>query len=397
MTAAGFGDLIAERIRAEHVSISVRWLERLRDLLPVDENDVFPTEHLLDHIPALIQEVASYVQSPAAEAVVANTAITSKAQELGELRHVQRASVHQVLAEYRLLGGILTHFVQEELERVGASPVASEVIEVVRRVNDALWILMQTTVDTFVSQYTATIASHTDRLESFNRMISHELRQPLGTLLYAVPLVRADAGVGETGRRDRLLDVVERNALRLMQLMEQLEALSRVQAREADAPDTQQTDVATIAWAAARQLREMAEARGVDIEIAEPLPSLVIDVARVELILTNLLSNAIKYSDPEKSRRFVRVESVASDDSGGACVAVRDNGLGIPDDRLPTIFRRFVRAHASLDEELGNKGSGLGLAIAAECVEAIGGSIRAESTLGEGTSFFVTLPRHREA
>jgi len=182
-----------------------------------------------------------------------------------------------------------------------------------------------------------------------------------------------------------------------MQLMEQLESLSRLQTREADAPDTQHTDVTAIAWAAARQLREMAEARGVDIEIAEPLPSLVVDVARVELILTNLISNAIKYSDPQKSRRFVRVESVVSDDGGVPSVAVRDNGLGIPDDRLPTIFHRFVRAHAALDEELGNKGSGLGLAIVAECVEAIGGSIRAESTLGEGTSFFVTLPQPREA
>src|SRR5262245_52005458 len=148
MTAAGFGALIAERIRAEHVSISARWLERLRDLLPVGENDVFPTEHLLDHIPDLIKEVAGYVQSPAADGVGANPAITSKSQELGELRHVQRASVHQLLAEYRLLGGILTHFVQEELERMGASPLASEAVEVVRRVNDALWILMQRTVDT---------------------------------------------------------------------------------------------------------------------------------------------------------------------------------------------------------------------------------------------------------
>jgi signal transduction histidine kinase len=395
MTAAGFGDLIAERIRTEHVAISARWLDRLRDLLPVDANDVFPTEHLLDHIPALIQEVAGYIQSPATEAIAANTSITSKAQELGELRHVQRASVHQLLAEYRVLGGILTHFVQEELERIGVSPVASEAIEVVRRVNDALWILMQTTVDTFVSQYTATIASHAARLESFNRMISHELRQPLGTLLYALPLVRADVAVGEPARRERLFEVMERNTVRLMQLMEQLESLSRLQTREADAPDTQQTDVAAIAWGAARQLREMAEARGVDIEVAEPLPNLVIDVARVELILTNLISNAIKYSDPQKPRRFVRVESVESDDPGVVCLTVRDNGLGIPDDRLPTIFRQFVRAHASLDEELGNKGSGLGLAIASECVEAIGGSIRAESTPGEGTSFFVTLPRER--
>jgi signal transduction histidine kinase len=202
LTAAGFGDLMAERISAEHLSISARWLERLRDLLTVEANEVFPTEHLLDHIPALIQDVAHYIRSPATEAVAANTSITMKAQELGELRHLQRASVHQLLAEYRLLGNILTVFVQEELERLGIAPAASEAIEVLRRLNDAIWILMQTTVNTFVSQYTSTIDSHAARLESFNRMVSHELRQPLGTLMYALPLLKAEAARGDTGRHD---------------------------------------------------------------------------------------------------------------------------------------------------------------------------------------------------
>ena len=108
LTAAGFGDQIAERISAEHVPISVRWLERLRGLLTVEANEVFPTEQLLDHIPGLIQDVADYIRSPKTEAVAANTSITAKARELGQLRHTQRASVHQLLAEYRLLGNILT-------------------------------------------------------------------------------------------------------------------------------------------------------------------------------------------------------------------------------------------------------------------------------------------------
>lgn len=85
MTAADFGDLIAERIRAEHVSISARWLERLRALLPVDAIDVSPSDDLLDHIPALVVEVATHISTPEAQAA-ANTAIIAKARELGELR-----------------------------------------------------------------------------------------------------------------------------------------------------------------------------------------------------------------------------------------------------------------------------------------------------------------------
>jgi signal transduction histidine kinase len=393
LTAAGFGDQIAERISAEHVAISARWLERLRGLLTVEANEVFPTEQLLDHIPALIQDVADYIRSPEAEAVAANTSITAKARELGQLRHTQRASVHQLLAEYRLLGNILTSFVKEELERIGISPSASEAIEVLRRLNDAVWILMQTTVDTFVSEYTATIDSHATRLESFNRMVSHELRQPLGTLMYALPLLKAEADRGEMARHDHFLKVMERNVVRLTQLMEQLEGLSRLQTNRGDAPDVQRTDVASVVWEVARQLREMADARGVEIRVGDGMPSLVIDMARLELILMNLISNAIKYCDPAKPDRFVKIESVSAEREDLVGIMVRDNGIGIPQAHLSTVFRRFVRAHASRDSELGVRGSGLGLAIAAECAEAVGGSIRVDSSVGEGTSFLVTVPR----
>lgn len=389
--AAGFRDLIAERIRAEHISISARWLERLHALLPLDANDVFPTDTLLDHIPALIREVATYIQSPEVEAVVANTAIASKAQELGELRHSQRASVHQLLGEYRLLGNILTHFVREELERLGIEPGGAETVEVLRRLNDAVWQLMQTTVDTFVAAYTETIGSHASRLESFNRMVTHELRQPLGTLMYAVPLVKVEAQRGDAARQDHFLNVIERNVKRLTHLMQQLETVSRLQSSP-DTLDIQRTEVAGVVSEVARQLREMADARGVTIQVSDGLPTLVIDMARLELIFMNLVSNAIKYADPAKETRLVVVERVPCDGDDWVCVCVRDNGLGIPPERLPSIFQRFVRAHASRDGELGVHGLGLGLAIAAECVEAVGGSIRVESAAGHGSAFFVTVP-----
>jgi two-component system, OmpR family, sensor histidine kinase ResE len=73
-------------------------------------------------------------------------------------------------------------------------------------------------------------------------------------------------------------------------------------------------------------------------------------------------------------------------------ISVRDNGLGIPENDRDAIFDRFFRAHAHMDGELGVSGSGLGLAIVAECVGALGGTIRCQSTLGEGTTFRITLP-----
>jgi signal transduction histidine kinase len=392
LTAASFGDFIASRIRAEHVAISSRWLERLRALVLVDANDVFPTDHLLDHIPALIREVADYIGVPEIEAVSSNTAIMTKAQELGELRYTQQASVHQLLAEYRLLAGILSHFVQEELQQLGMAPLAEEALEVMRRINEAIWILMQTTVNTFVSQYTATIANQTSKLDSFNRMVSHELRQPLGVLISLVPLLKSDLTGVQGVDRSHLLSVMDRNVVRLGQLLDQLDVLSRLQAVGSDSPEIQRTSISSVAWEVARQLREMADARGVECFVEDDLPEVTIDKARLELILTNLISNAIKYSDPAKAQRYVRVERGPADDPRLVGFTVSDNGLGIPDDSLSTIFRRYTRAHAARDEELGIRGSGLGLAIAAECADAVGGAIRVESVVGAGTIFFVTVP-----
>lgn len=393
-TAADFGDLIAERIAAENVSLASRWLERLRVHLRVDANDVFPSEQLLDHIPALILEVAQCVRTPECDAVIANTAIVAKAQELGQLRHTQRASVHQLLAEYRLLGGILGTFVMEELEQLGSAPSAGDAMEVLRRLNEAIWLLMQTTVDTFVAEYTSTITSHASRLESFNRMVSHELRQPLSTLMYALPLARAAGEAGEAGKQASLHVVMERNVTRLTELMDQLEVLSRLRLRDPDTPDTQEVELGTVAWDVARQLRELADARGVRVRVREPLPVIVVDLARLELILVNLVSNAIKYSDPAKPQRTVTIEPVPlAEDDATVRIAVRDNGLGIAAAHLDTIFGKFVRVHATRDSELGIRGSGLGLSIAAECAEAVGGSIRVESAVGQGTTFVLTLPR----
>ena len=115
-------------------------------------------------------------------------------------------------------------------------------------------------------------------------------------------------------------------------------------------------------WEVSRQAARDGYARDVKVYIGEALPVIVIDTARLELILMNLVSNAIKDSDPEKPQRFVRVETALATDEDFACIVVRENGLGIPEGSLTTIFSRFVRAHPERDGDLKVRGSGLGLA-----------------------------------
>src|ERR671912_1210317 len=104
MLMTEFDEVIAARICEQHHELAARWFERLWALLPVEARDIFPTASLLDHIPALIREIGTYVRQPHDLAIVANTAILDKARELGSLRHDQRASLHQVLREYQMLG-----------------------------------------------------------------------------------------------------------------------------------------------------------------------------------------------------------------------------------------------------------------------------------------------------
>ena len=114
LSVGSFDEAVAARMRAQTTTLASRWLERLTALLPVDPNDVFPGERLLDHIPAVVAEIAGYLVAPEAEEIAANTAVIDKARQLGLLRYEQQASLHQLLREYELLAEVLENFVAEE-------------------------------------------------------------------------------------------------------------------------------------------------------------------------------------------------------------------------------------------------------------------------------------------
>ena len=398
ITAEDYPAAISQRMASERVAIAASWLSRLRDVLTVPANDVFPSEQLLDHIPLLVDEIARYLAAPAEEAIAANAAVMDKARELGLLRHSQHASAHQLLHEYEILGEILEGFLVDETGRMFPQPTVAKCFEVHRRLTRAVRVLMRTTVDTFIGEYTTTIQEQNERLKAFNRTASHELRSPIGTLRFAGALLEHDAVRQDPMRLAKIAATVRSSTDRLTWLIENLQRIARMK-DPIDLPSEQKVDLTALAEEVARQLEEMAQARQVAIRVAPALPILVADPARLELVLLNLIANAIKYSDSHKPDPFVEivlarraVDAVIPDEADSFTICVRDNGLGIADADQPAIFDRFFRAHAHRDQELGVSGTGLGLAIVIDCVQALGGAIRCESRAGEGTSFFITLP-----
>ena len=392
MSSAPFAESVAEslatRMHASQSALARQWLDQLNEILSVERRDVFPGEQLLDHVPELIVEISRFLRAPENEAISANTAVMAKAAELGTLRYQQRASVHQLLREYHLLGELLERFLTAEVAAMGPAADAVAALNALSRVAQCVRVLQQQTVDTFVGKYTDTIERQTSQLRGFTRLVSHEIRQPLGVLQVVARIIPTD-----NPKSAPLLEMLSRNVTRLGDVSAKLERLARV-ARVDDTPTEQKVDLTALARDVESQLQDMADARGVRIVIDDDLPHILTDAGRAELVLVNLMANAIKYSDPNKDERVVRISrALASDVS----IVVSDNGIGIANSKVSAIFDQFMRAHSERDEELGAKGLGLGLAIVRECMDAMHGSVSVKSDEGVGAAFTLTWPELNDA
>jgi signal transduction histidine kinase len=387
---ASYCEYVGQALQTQQRELSRRWLERLVALLPVDANAVFTSNELLDHIPRLIDQIGKYVSAPDMADIAANTLVTEHARELGQLRHRQQASVYQVLREYDLLAELLEQFLDERTDAMATAPAAKECLEASRRVGRAVRVLMQTTVATFISEYTDTITAQATRIDQFNRAVSHELRNVLGTLQFSGALLKNGSPPDPT-TQERILATLSRNTDRALQIVRSLERLPRSGILAGDTPTEQFIDLSELISEVIRQLEGMAEAHGVALQTESSFPRIYVDTGRLELVLVNLVANAIKYSDPQKSDRFVQLAASTHED--GHEIRVRDNGIGIPAKAIARVFERFHRAHPDLDSTLGVDGTGLGLAIVEECVKSLAAEIRVESEEGLGTVFILTLPK----
>ena len=228
------------------------------------------------------------------------------------------------------------------------------------------------------------------RLETVRRdfvaNVSHELKTPLTSIAGYAETLAAEAAAGSEAKR--FAETILANATRMQRLVDDLLDLSRIESGGWQ-PAPAVVDLAAAAQDAFTPLADRAAGGGVTFEATVPAEAahVVADPEALREIFTNLFDNALRHT-PRGGRLRVTAERV----DGGIAVAVSDTGSGIPGEHLPRIFERFYRVDPGRSRAQG--GTGLGLAIVKHLVEAHGGRVTAESTLGKGTTIRSTFPHH---
>jgi PAS domain S-box-containing protein len=221
--------------------------------------------------------------------------------------------------------------------------------------------------------------------DDFVATLSHELRTPLSAILGWAQIMRAQPSRPDLMQRG--MEVIERNARMQTQLVSDLLDMSRISSGKL-ALEMRVVDLAVIVQAALETIQPAAQTKGValEVDLDSALGPMAGDPARLQQVVWNLLSNAVKFT-PAGGKVQVRLERSGAE----ATIAVRDTGIGIATEFLPSLFERFRQADSATNRRYG--GLGLGLAIVKQLVELHGGTVEARSDgEGRGSTFRVRLP-----
>nr|WP_257999962.1 ATP-binding protein [Fischerella thermalis] len=240
--------------------------------------------------------------------------------------------------------------------------------------------------------------------DEFVSVVSHELRTPLTSIRSALGLLARGSLNNQPEKSQRMLEIAFDNTNRLVRLINDILDIERINSGKVTM-HKQICNVTDLMIQAVDEMRAMAEKAEIHLELTPASVQLWADPDRIIQTITNLLSNAIKFSPPGstvwlsvelqqegKVRKADCVEKnkFTTSPTSYLLFQIKDQGRGIPEDKLETIFDRFQQVDASNSRHQG--GTGLGLAICRSIVQQHGGKIWAESILGKGSTFYFTLP-----
>jgi signal transduction histidine kinase len=248
-------------------------------------------------------------------------------------------------------------------------------------------------LERLVRERTSELVKAKDRAEAASRAksdflanMSHEIRTPMNGV---VGMAQALAATALDGRQRDLLQVIMNCGNNLVAIINDILDISQIEAGKLELKEAP-FDFSAMARDVVRLLEVRAGDKGiaVSLDIDEDAPSRLIgDEGRIRQILVNLIGNAVKFT--EKGRVDVRISGSTLGENAQVSVSVADTGVGIPREKLASIFEKFEQVDNSRSRRY--EGAGLGLAITKQLVSLMGGTIRVDSVVGRGAVFRVEL------
>lgn len=221
-------------------------------------------------------------------------------------------------------------------------------------------------------------------LQDFTYMVTHDLKAPVYTLKGMIGIFEEDFQKQMTSEQREVLDHMHKATARLEELIGGVLEYSRISAEEVS---LEPVDLGAVLGEVMSDLSGQIKETNASVEVRSPMPAVLGDRMKLYRIFSNLVGNALKYRSPERAPHVV-IREIESSLPRRVVIGVEDNGCGIPEDKLEIIFRPFHRVTP------GNvEGTGIGLASVRRLIDKLGGEVEAQSELGKGSTFFVTLKR----